>query len=137
MRRVNGVVAGIIICDQPAREGVSENGNCHVATPGSINMEETEIRRASIPEVPGFAVEPPASFISVNDVGRVHLVAKRLVVWFGSGGDGAAKCHDGSRNKGHGKDVTEKTAHVSQGQFERVSQENSRGLGGGADLTVA
>lgn len=133
---MNGVIAGVVISNQSALELRSENGGGHIAGPGSVNMEEAEIRGARIPEIGGFSIEPPPSLVAMSNICRMYLAAECFVMRFGSLGDGVGERHGGGGNKGHGKDVTEKATDIAERQLERMPEENGGGLGDRSDLAV-
>lgn len=115
MGRMDGVITGIVIGDQGTLELRAEDGGGHIAGPGSINVEEAEIRGACIPEIGGLSVEPPPRFVTMDNVSRMNLVAECLVMGFSGFGDGVGEGHGRGRDKGHGEEIAEDAAHITQG----------------------
>ena len=137
MRRMNGVVAGIIIRHQTAFEGVAKYGDGHIAAARTVDVKKTEVRCSCIPEIAGFAVESPTGFIGMNDLSCSDFISKCGMVRFGCGGNLTTKRQGRCWHKRHLKQISKNTAHIPQGKFECLSQKNSRGLGRRPDLAVA
>lgn len=115
MGGMDGVITGIVIGDQGAMKLRSEDGGGHIPGTGAVDVEETEIRGACIPEIGRLSVETPPRFVTMDNVGRMNLVAECLVMRFSGFGDGMGEGHGRGRDKGHGEEIAEDAAHITQG----------------------
>ncbi len=137
MGRMDGVITGIVIGDQSALKIRSEDGGGHLPGTGSVDVEETEIRGACIPEIGRLSVETPPRFVTMDNVSRMNLVAECLVMRFSGFGDGVGEGHCRGWDKGHGEEIAEDAAHITQGDLERMPEEDGGGLSRWTDLAVS
>lgn len=137
MRRVDGVVTGIVIGHQSPLEVLPEDGDGHIAGTGGIHEKEAEVRCAGIPEVGGLSIQAPTGFIAMNDIGGARLVAEHFVERFGGLGGGVMEGHSGGGNQGHGEEVAKDLSDIAKREFEGVAKVDGHGFGEGPDLTVS